>query len=79
MNGYVKNVEKNGRIIFMNDLGKKDIICNKCNKPIAKENLLKHTGTTGYRKMCKPCRNKKSREYGKKKSEALKLYRSFYS
>ena len=55
------------------------VICSTCNKEISKENLLKYTGATGYRKICKPCRNKKSKEYGKKKSRALKLYRSFYT
>ena len=51
-----------------------EIICKLCSKAVSKENLLRQTGTKNYRKMCKPCRNKKSREYGKKKSEALKLY-----
>lgn len=56
-----------------------EIICNTCSKIISKENLVKYTGALGYRKICKPCRNKKSKEYGKKKSEAQKLFRSFYS
>ena len=77
--GYVKNVDENGRWSFMTELTKNEIICNECNKEIEKENLLRHTGSKGYRKLCKPCINKKSREYCKKKSEALKLYRSFWS
>ena len=79
MSGYVKNVEKNGRMNFMTESTKSEIICNKCNKPVSEENKVRQTGAYGYRNICKPCRNKKSREYGKKKSEALKLYRSFYT
>ena len=79
MNGYARNVEKNGRMSFMTELTKSEIICNKCNKEIEKENLLRHTGSRGYRKLCKPCRNKNSKEHGKKKAEALKFYRSFWT
>ena len=56
-----------------------EIICNTCKKEISKENRIKYTGALGYRNLCKPCRNKKSKEYGKKKSDALKLYRSFWN
>ena len=77
MNGYVRNVDINGRKSFMDELKKR--ICNKCNKEISKENLLRYTGAYGHRNICKPCRNKKSREYAKKKSDALKLYRSYYT
>ena len=56
-----------------------EITCNTCSKTISKQNLIKYSGVGGYRKMCKPCRNKKSKEYGKKKSEAQKLFRSFYT
>ena len=37
------------------------VICSTCNKEISKENLLKYTGATAYRKICKPCLNKKSK------------------
>ena len=56
-----------------------EIICNKCNKQVSKENKVKQTGANGYRNICKPCRNKINRENGRKKSEALKLYRSFWT
>ena len=56
-----------------------EITCNTCKKTIVKKELVRYTGVGGYRKMCKTCRNKKSKENGRKKSEALKLYRSFWS
>ena len=56
-----------------------EITCNKCMKKLSKENLVRYTGGLGYRKMCKPCRNKASKKTNRKKSEALKLYRSFWS
>ncbi len=60
-----------------------EITCSKCNKKISKENLAKYKGgytsSTKYMKQCKPCLNKASRKNGKKKSEALKLWRSFYN
>ena len=55
-----------------------DIVCNTCKKVIAKELLVKYSGVGGYRKMCRICRNKLSKEYARKKSEAMKLYRSFW-
>lgn len=56
-----------------------EIICNMCNKKISKKNRVKYAGGLGYRKLCRPCRNQKSKEYGRKKSEAQKMFRSFWS
>ena len=56
-----------------------EIICNKCKKKVSKENRVRYTGAFGHRKICRKCLNKISRENGRKKSEALKLYRSFWS
>ena len=56
-----------------------EIICNTCNKLIVKKELIQYTGIGGYRRLCRTCRNKKSKEHARKKAEALKLYRSFYS
>ena len=50
-----------------------------CNKKVSKENRLRYAGGLGYRKLCRPCRNQKSKEYGRKKSEAQKMFRSFWS
>ena len=55
------------------------IVCSICNKPILKENKVRYTGAFGYRKQCKPCLAKQSEKYNKKKSKALKLYRSFWT
>ena len=76
---YVKNVEKSGRISFMDVYEKNKLICNTCNKIIEGKELIKYTGIGGYRKLCRTCRNKKSKESARKKAEALKMYRSFYS
>jgi len=54
-----------------------EIICGMCNKKVSKENKVRYSGGLGYRKLCKPCRNQKSKEYGRKKAEALKMFRRF--
>ena len=57
----------------------KHLICRECKKEISAENLVKYGGGLGYRKLCKPCRNKISRKNNRKKAEALKQYKSFWS
>ena len=51
--------------------------CRRCNaeKP---PNAFRRRSIGGRGNMCIECRNEKSREYGRKKSEALKLWRKFY-
>ena len=64
---------------FVEGNKKDNIICKTCNKKIEGKELVRYTGIGGYRNLCRTCRNKKSKEYARKKAEALKLYRSFYS
>ncbi len=46
--------------------------CKVCDKEITLENRVRNYGGVGYQKMCKPCRNLKSKKYGKKKADILK-------
>lgn len=51
--------------------------CRRCNikKPT---NAFRKRCTGGVGNMCIKCRNLKAKEYGKKKSDALKLWRTYY-
>ena len=79
MNGYVYLVGQNGRMNFMQDYEKKTNICNKCNKPISKENRVRYTGARGYRKACRICINKQVLKSSRKRQKALKEWRSYYT
>ena len=56
-----------------------EIICNTCKKIVKGKELVRYTGIGGYRNLCRTCRNKKSKEYARKKAEALKMYKSYWS
>ena len=51
--------------------------CRRCNikKPT---DAFRKRCTGGVGNMCIKCKNLKAKEYGKKKSDALKLWRKFY-
>ncbi len=55
-----------------------ELICNKCKKKIEGTERIKYS-VGGYRKLCRTCRNIQSKKHARKKSEALKLYKSFWS
>ena len=79
MNGYVFNVEENGKENFMTDFEKKTKTCSKCNTPITKKNRVRYTGAFGYRKQCRECLRKQSHKHNKKKQKVLREWKSFYS
>ena len=51
--------------------------CTKCKKEITKKTLVVQHGYK--RKICKICSDKTTREWNDKKTQRLKMWRSFYS
>ena len=51
--------------------------CRRCKKE-KPTNAFRKRCTGGRGNLCMKCRNEKSNEYNKKKSDALKLWRTFY-
>ena len=47
-------------------------VCKHCNEKISKENRLHYIGASGYKKECKPCVRKISREKNRKRYQTIK-------
>jgi len=54
-------------------------VCRTCKKEILKENLVRNSGYPGFMKVCRLCKRVEAREYAKKKRQAMKQYRSYWS
>ena len=54
-----------------------EVICNECKEEVKRENLIKYTGSGGYRKLCRLCRNKISKLNSRRRAEAMKMWKNW--